>query len=102
MRHETCSLNLLIATFARLIPYDSYNLYYMGRTSWSDITKNCRALGRLIWFHVPPRLKPATAEEKDSGHPGPSEEEMTGVMTEKKVALNLIEGCVTRPQTLRQ
>ena len=54
-------------------------------------------MGRLIWFHVPPRLTPKTPEETQSGECQRSIEEMNKVMVEKRMALDLIEGCVGYP-----
>jgi hypothetical protein len=51
-------------------------------------------MGRLIWFHVPPRLTPKTLEEIQSGERQRSIEEMNKVMEEKRMALDLIEGFV--------
>jgi len=64
----------------------------MGRTSWSDMVRNARGMGRVIWFHVPARLSPLTAEEISLGAPKRSQEEMLKVMAEKRMALDLIEG----------
>ncbi|KAF7984786.1 hypothetical protein HWV62_11778 [Athelia sp. TMB] len=49
-------------------------------------------MGRIIWFHVPPRLTPRTPEEISSGTIKRSKEEMAKVMAEKRMALDLIEG----------
>lgn len=49
-------------------------------------------MGRLIWFHVPPRLSPKTQEEIDSGTIIRTPEEKNKVMSEKRMALDLIEG----------
>ena len=69
-----------------------YDRYWMGRTCWSDIVRNCRGMGRIIWYHVPPRLTPRTPEEISSGTIKRSKEEMAKVMAEKRMALDLIEG----------
>ena len=53
--------------------------------------KNSRSMGRLIWFHVPPRLSPKTAEETASGRADRSKQEMMKVMAEKQMALDLVE-----------
>jgi putative membrane protein len=68
-----------------------YDRYWMGRIAWSDIVKNSRTLSRLIWFHVPLRIKPVTANaplDLDA------DEVAKQVMAEKRQALNLIEACV--------
>jgi ion channel-forming bestrophin family protein len=70
-----------------------YDRYWMGRTCWSDVVRNSRTMGRLIWFHVPPLLSPRTQKEKESG--GLLERERTElrkVMAEKRLALDLLEG----------
>lgn len=48
-------------------------------------------MGRLVWFHVPPRLTPKTPQETDSGRVNRSPEEMIKVMVEKRMALDLVE-----------
>ncbi|GLB38067.1 putative UPF0187-domain-containing protein [Lyophyllum shimeji] len=69
-----------------------YDRYWLGRTCWSDIMRNARTMGRLIWFHVPPRLSPKTPVESASGNIERSSQEMLKVMAEKRVALDLVEG----------
>jgi len=65
----------------------------MGRTAWSDVVKNTQTLMRFIWFHVPLRLTPKTKEELAKPEAPPrSKEEMERVMTEKRAALDLLEG----------
>jgi len=56
--------------------------------------RNSRTLGRLVWFHVPPRLTAKTEEEIKTGQLQRSPEEQNKVMAEKRMALDLIEGCV--------
>ncbi|KAK0504154.1 hypothetical protein EDD18DRAFT_1345036 [Armillaria luteobubalina] len=68
-----------------------YDRYWMGRTCWSDVIKHARTMGRLVWFHVPPRLTPKTTQETDSGRTTRSPEEMIKVMAEKRMALDLVE-----------
>ncbi|KAK0464346.1 Bestrophin, RFP-TM, chloride channel-domain-containing protein [Desarmillaria tabescens] len=68
-----------------------YDRYWMGRTCWSDVIKYARTMGRLVWFHVPPRLAPKTPQEIESGRTNRSPEEMIKVMTEKRMALDLVE-----------
>lgn len=63
----------------------------MGRTCWSDVIRNSRTIGRLIWFHVPPRLSAKTPEELATGQTQRSTQELTKVMTEKRIALDLVE-----------
>lgn len=69
-----------------------YERYWMGRTYWSDIIKNSRTLGRLVWFHVPARLSPKTPEEIQSGRCERSPQELNKVMSEKRIALDMIHG----------
>lgn len=64
----------------------------MGRAAWSDVIKNARTMGRLIWYHVPPRLTPKTAEETISGQVMRSSQELNKVMAEKRMALDLVLG----------
>jgi putative membrane protein len=47
-------------------------------------------MGRLIWYHVPPRLTVKTAEEAASGKVMRSEEELKKAMAEKYMALDLV------------
>ena len=64
-----------------------------GRTAWSDVVRHTRTLTRLIWFHVPLRLTPKTEEELTKPViPPRSKEEMEVVMTEKRAALDLLQG----------
>ncbi|KAF8971759.1 Bestrophin, RFP-TM, chloride channel-domain-containing protein [Flammula alnicola] len=69
-----------------------YDRYWMGRTGWSDVIRNARTLGRLFWFHVPPRLTAKTPEEIETGRVQRSTQELNKVMAEKRMALDLIEG----------
>lgn len=59
-----------------------YDRYWMGRSCWGDVIRNARAMGRLIWYHVPPQL----TVERLGG-----KEEMMLVMREKRMALDLVE-----------
>ncbi|KAG6888353.1 hypothetical protein C0995_009046 [Termitomyces sp. Mi166 len=69
-----------------------YDRYWLGRTCWSDVIRSARTIGRLIWFHVPPRLSPKTPQEIESGKVERSSGEMLQVMNEKRMALDLVEG----------
>ncbi|KAJ6504924.1 Bestrophin, RFP-TM, chloride channel-domain-containing protein [Mycena vulgaris] len=69
-----------------------YDRYWMGRTAWTDIIRNARTTSRLIWYHTPLRLYPRTPEEAIGGRRAP--QEMLKVMTEKRMALDLVEGFV--------
>ncbi|KAF8161654.1 Bestrophin, RFP-TM, chloride channel-domain-containing protein [Crassisporium funariophilum] len=69
-----------------------YERYWMGRTCWSDVIRNARTLGRLFWFHVPPRISVKTAEEVKTGQLQRSVQELNKVMAEKRMAVDLIEG----------
>ncbi|KAJ3730987.1 UPF0187-domain-containing protein [Lentinula guzmanii] len=44
-----------------------YDRYWLGRSVWGDLIRNTRTMGRLVWYHVPPRLTPKTDEEIKSG-----------------------------------
>lgn len=52
--------------------------------------QDSRALGRLIWYHVPPRLTPRTAEEISTGLVNRTSSELLKVMAEKRMALDLV------------
>ncbi|KAJ7873082.1 Bestrophin, RFP-TM, chloride channel-domain-containing protein [Mycena olivaceomarginata] len=63
-----------------------------GQLCRSDVIKNARSMGRLIWYHVPPRLTPKTAEETISGQVIRSPQELSKAMSEKRMALDLVLG----------
>ncbi|KIJ11884.1 hypothetical protein PAXINDRAFT_118576 [Paxillus involutus ATCC 200175] len=65
-----------------------YDCYWMGRSGWCDVTRTARTMGRLVWFHVPPRFGP-----KDPNI-AIKEDETLAVMTEKRLALDLTEAFV--------
>ncbi|KAF9066766.1 Bestrophin, RFP-TM, chloride channel-domain-containing protein, partial [Rhodocollybia butyracea] len=70
-----------------------YDRYWMGRMAWSDVMKISHIMARLIWYHIPPCKTPRTAEERMAG-PGEwkrPEQELLQVMTEKVMALQLLE-----------
>ena len=81
-----------VLLFSSLVFQFSYSHYWLGRTCWSDMMRNARGMSRVIWFHVPPRLSPFTAEEIAQGMSQRSQDEMLKVMAEKRMALDLIEG----------
>ncbi|CAG7854805.1 SubName: Full=Uncharacterized protein {ECO:0000313/EMBL:CCA68691.1} [Serendipita indica DSM 11827] len=60
-----------------------YDRYWMGRVAWSDVIRNTRTLGRLIWYHCPTRLTPnrENVPLKD----------IERALEEKKLALDLLE-----------
>ncbi|KAF4616911.1 hypothetical protein D9613_008399 [Agrocybe pediades] len=66
-----------------------YDRYWTGRTCWSDIMRNSRTLGRLVWFHVPLRTGPKAADPPNEVQ---DLEVKRKVMNEKVLALDLIEG----------
>ncbi|KAJ7590875.1 Bestrophin, RFP-TM, chloride channel-domain-containing protein [Mycena floridula] len=68
-----------------------YDRYWMGRTTWSDVIRNSRTLGRLIWFHTPPRLTPKTSKETELNQVIRPTQELVKVMAEKRMALDLVE-----------
>jgi hypothetical protein len=59
----------------------------MGRTAWTDVIRNARTLGRLIWYHIPLRLSPGANANRNP-------QELAKVMAEKRMALDLVEACV--------
>ncbi|KAJ7098959.1 Bestrophin, RFP-TM, chloride channel-domain-containing protein [Mycena epipterygia] len=61
-----------------------YDRYWMGRTAWSDVIRNARTMGRLVWYHVPLRLTPGAAVVR-------APQELGKIMAEKRMALDLIE-----------
>ncbi|KAG9122316.1 hypothetical protein FRC07_001367, partial [Ceratobasidium sp. 392] len=65
-----------------------YDRYWQGRTMWSDLIKNGRTIGRLIWLHVPNTVSKSgtTLSEKEK------EREAEQVVNEKRTALGLVEG----------
>ncbi|KAJ7466484.1 UPF0187-domain-containing protein [Mycena latifolia] len=67
-----------------------YDRYWMGRTTWADVIRNARTTARLIWYHVPLRLSPRAPDEAIGARRTPHE--MLKVMTEKRLALDLVEG----------
>ncbi|TFY66915.1 hypothetical protein EVG20_g4168 [Dentipellis fragilis] len=79
--------------FCNIVSSFDYDRYWMGRSSWSDIMRNARTFTRLVWFHVPLRLTPRTAEETLDGSVR-SAEEIHKVMKEKRVAIDLTVGFV--------
>ncbi|KAJ7921177.1 Bestrophin, RFP-TM, chloride channel-domain-containing protein [Mycena leptocephala] len=61
-----------------------YDRYWMGRTAWTDVIRNARTMGRLIWYHIPLRLSPGANAKR-------SPQELAKVMAEKRMALDLVE-----------
>lgn len=84
-----------------------YDRYWQGRSSWSDVIRTSRTLGRLVWFHIPLRYSLPNAGDvhehvnADEGSRSKQremnarEKEVHRLMAEKRMALDLIEGCVT-------
>jgi len=71
----------------------AYDQYLTGRTAWSNVAKHTLTLSRLIWFHVPLRLSPKTQEELAKlVAPLRGKEEVETVMSEKWMALEMLEG----------
>jgi len=54
-------------------------------------------MGRFIWFHVPPRTSAKSPEETSAGKLIRSRQELEKVMAEKRMALDLVEGCAEYP-----
>ena len=72
-------------------PFDdvfSYDRYWMGRTAWSEVTRNIRTLSRLIWLHIPLRMTPKASPTEESR----PVQEINQVMKEKRKAIDLLEG----------
>ncbi|KAJ7619496.1 Bestrophin, RFP-TM, chloride channel-domain-containing protein [Roridomyces roridus] len=67
-----------------------YDRYWMGRAQWSEVIRNSRTMGRLIWYHVPVRLSPKTTDESSSGKTMRSAQELNKAMAEKRMALDLV------------
>ncbi|KAF9222311.1 UPF0187-domain-containing protein [Gyrodon lividus] len=65
-----------------------YDRYWMGRSGWCDVTRTARAMGRLVWFHVPLRFGPKDLNVTVK------EDEILAVMIEKRLALDLMEAFV--------
>ncbi|EGO01517.1 hypothetical protein SERLA73DRAFT_176828 [Serpula lacrymans var. lacrymans S7.3] len=84
-------LGLVIGFVISYRASSGYDRYWMGRSSWSDVTCTARSFSRLIWFHVPPRLTSKSLEELGTEA---SAEEILTVMTEKRFALDLVEAFV--------
>lgn len=99
-KHSSCSYQtgVVIGFVISYRASSGYDRYWMGRTCWSDVMKNTRTMGRLIWFHVPARLSPRTPAEVESGQMKRSVGEMKKAMVEKKMALDLVEGYVVHPK----
>ncbi|KAE9404912.1 UPF0187-domain-containing protein [Gymnopus androsaceus JB14] len=88
-------LNVLGVVIGFVISYramSGYDRYWQGRSAWTSVIQDSRALGRLIWYHVPARLTPRTAEEISTGIMNRTSSELLKVMAEKRMALDLILG----------
>lgn len=71
--------------------------YWWGRCAWSDLIKNSRTMSRLIWIHVPPRLRKVTSVNSPDLPPAPEpsfREETGQAMREKRMMMDLIEAYV--------
>lgn len=60
-----------MSTFRRLSQCDpskllaiSYERYTLGRSLWSDLVKNSRTFGRLVWIHIPLKAKKDKEDEE--------------------------------------
>ncbi|KAF9026144.1 UPF0187-domain-containing protein [Hymenopellis radicata] len=94
LRIPNVMLTVLGVVIGFVISYramSGYDRYWTGRTCWSDVIRNARSMGRLVWFHVPPRLSPKTPEEIATAQVNRSKQEMIKVMAEKRMALDLID-----------
>ncbi|KIK68635.1 hypothetical protein GYMLUDRAFT_728282 [Collybiopsis luxurians FD-317 M1] len=88
-------LTLLGVALGFVISYraaSGYDRYWMGRTAFSDVIRVSHTMARLIHYHVPPCRTPRTEEERKSGEWKRPEQELQQVMTEKQMALDLVEG----------
>ncbi|EUC61344.1 bestrophin protein [Rhizoctonia solani AG-3 Rhs1AP] len=65
-----------------------YDRYWQGRTLWSDIIKNARTIGRLVWLHVPNSISKSPSDISAKERTKESEQ----VHLEKIRALRLVEG----------
>ncbi|CAE6462334.1 unnamed protein product [Rhizoctonia solani] len=65
-----------------------YDRYWQGRTLWSDIIKNARTIGRLIWLHVPNSISKSPNDLSAKERAKESER----VLSEKRIALGLVQG----------
>ncbi|KIK53285.1 hypothetical protein GYMLUDRAFT_49464 [Collybiopsis luxurians FD-317 M1] len=86
-------LNVLGVVIGFVISYramSGYDRYWQGRSAWSELIQHSRTLGRLVWYHVPPRLTPRTNEEIATGLMNRTSSELMKVMAEKRMALDLI------------
>jgi len=90
---QTPSVGVVIGFVISYRVICAYDQYWMGRTAWSNIAKNTITLSRLIWFHIPLRLSPKTQQEL-AKPPAPlrGKEEVETVMSEKWIALEMLEG----------
>jgi predicted membrane chloride channel (bestrophin family) len=88
-------LNVLGVVIGFVISYramSGYDRYWQGRSAWTNVIQESRTLGRLIWYHVPTRLTPRTADEISTGVMNRTSTELMKVMAEKRMALDLILG----------
>ncbi|KAH7337607.1 Bestrophin, RFP-TM, chloride channel-domain-containing protein [Rhizoctonia solani] len=65
-----------------------YDRYWQGRTLWSDMIKNSRTIGRLIWLHVPNSISKSSGDLSEKER----EKESKQALLEKREALRLIQG----------
>jgi hypothetical protein len=63
---------------------------YLLADARSDLTKNSRTIGRLIWIHVPNTVSKSFAEMSEQER----EQEAEQALKEKRIALGLVEGYV--------
>ncbi|KAJ3921191.1 hypothetical protein F5877DRAFT_65108 [Lentinula edodes] len=69
-----------------------YELYWLGRTAWSDLMKTPHAIIRLIWYQVPPCRTPCTSGKRAIAEWKRPGQKLSEVIAEKKMALDLGEG----------
>lgn len=93
--YNLCIPNVLVTVAGVVIGFvisyrasSGYDRYWQGRTLWSDMIKNARTIGRLIWLHVP-----NLASKSSNGLSAEElEKEAEQVVAEKRIALGLVEG----------
>ena len=82
-----------------------YDRYWQGRSSWSDVIRTSRTFARFVWFHIPLRYtQPGTSAPIEQHQDGDDsgldkkqkelksrEKEIHRMMTEKHMALDMIE-----------
>ncbi|KAH8110414.1 Bestrophin, RFP-TM, chloride channel-domain-containing protein [Phellopilus nigrolimitatus] len=72
-----------------------YDRYWTGRCCWSDLMKTSRTMSRLIWIHVPLRVRKESEYYYDDDDEDPKfKNDARHVLREKRLALDLLEGFI--------